>query len=74
MGGNSLAIMAAQYYFFRLFDSISMRLWNFSIWHYVGTVKALFLSIITIGLILFFIHILKNKLQMSKIIKLFGIK
>ena len=48
---NSLIIFATQYWFFTLYDAVSKRLLNGSIWHYRNTIKAFVVTVITILLI-----------------------
>ena len=60
LGKNSLIIMATQYWAFNFFDFISYNTVKISVWHYRSTLKAVFLSIITIFIILTFVQILKK--------------
>ncbi len=77
LGKNSLIIMATQYWFFTLYDIISKRLLDGSIWHYRNTLKALVISIITITLICSIVEFLKKtsvrKHGLEKICTCFGI-
>lgn len=60
LGKNSLIIMATQYWFFRLYDIVSNRLFSIGIWHYRSTVKAFVISVITILLICAIIEVMKK--------------
>jgi fucose 4-O-acetylase-like acetyltransferase len=77
LGKNSLIIMATQYWFFTLYDVISKRLLNGSIWHYRNTLKALVISVITITLICSIVELLKKisvrNFRLRKICTWFGI-
>ena len=66
---NSLFIMCFHYWIFRLFDSISNRLFYFSAWHYQSTIKALLMTAVTISLcmiIVFLVHKLNKKFPKTK--------
>ena len=77
LGKNSLIIMATQYWFFTLYDVISKRLLNGSIWYYRNTLKALVISVITITLICSIVELLKKisirNCRLWKICTWFGI-
>lgn len=60
LGKNSLIIFATQYWFFMLYDIVSERLINGSIWHYRNTAKALIVTVITILLICAIAEVLKK--------------
>lgn len=78
LGKNSLIIMVTQYWFFRTYDKISMRLFQFSVWYRRGTIKALIISIITIAIIIvgvaIFKRIFKNNSKILQIAKYAGIR
>lgn len=77
LGKNSMIIMASQYWFFMLYDVISMKLFNMSVWHYRNTLKALVISIITISLICLIIEMVKKigdrNIGVKKICTWFGV-
>ena len=77
LGKNSLIIMATQYWFFVLYDAVSERLFDVSIWHYRNTAKALVISVVTILLICSIIEVLKKistrNLGLKKICSWFGV-
>ncbi|MBQ6831313.1 MAG: acyltransferase family protein [Oscillospiraceae bacterium] len=60
LGKNSLIIMATQYWFFTLYDAISERLFDFSLWAYRNTFKALIVCIVTILFICAIIEFLRK--------------
>lgn len=60
LGKNSLIIMATQYWFFKLYDAVSHRLFGISIWHYRNSLKALAISVITIMFICIIVDFLKK--------------
>lgn len=78
LGRNSLIIMAAQYWFFRVYDVFSQKLFGTSAWYDRGTVKALVLTIVTIALILLFVslykYIFRNNEKMINAAKYIGIR
>lgn len=77
LGKNSLIIMATQYYFFTVYDIISKKFLEISIWHYRSTIKAFVISVITILLICIIIQLLKKisnrHVGLKKICRLFGV-
>lgn len=60
LGKNSLIIFATQYWFFTLYDIVSQRFVNGSIWHYRNTAKAFVVTVITILLICSIAEVLKK--------------
>ena len=60
LGKNSLIIFAAQYWLFTLYDVVSKKLVNGSIWHYRNTAKACIVAIMTILLICTISEVLKK--------------
>jgi len=77
LGQNSLIIFATQYWFFKLYDIVSQRFINESIWHYRNTAKAFIVTVITILLICTIAEVLKkigNKsASFSKLCTWFGL-
>lgn len=73
LGKNSLIIMCIQYYIFRFTNVISLRIFQYDIWHSRNTIKALLFSIITIYIILLFSKTIKLS-KNNTIIKLTGIR
>lgn len=60
LGKNTLIIMASQYWFFKLYDMVSRRLYNFSIRYYRNTLKAFLGAVITIAIICVIAEFLKK--------------
>ena len=69
LGKNSLIIMAVQYWFFMLFDRISNRFFNLSVWYYRNTLKALAVAVVTILLICLMVELLKKIGVRSPVLK-----
>ncbi len=78
LGKNSLIIFATQYWFFNLYDIVSERLINISIWNYRNTAKAFVGTVITCFLICITAEILKKigkkSAAFAKLCSWFGIK
>lgn len=70
IGKNSMIIMCTQYWFFRLYDSISEKLFQISIWHSRSTIKSIIVAAITMYIIISAVTIFKRIFkQNSKILK-----
>lgn len=77
IGKNSFSIMTMQYYFFTLYNKLCQKLFEIDdIWHQVNTLKAIFLCLLTIVLILTMVTLFRKYSKgtsLEKIGKLFGI-
>ena len=76
IGYSSMTIMIFQYFVFKFYNLISIKLFGLDIWHYRSTIKAFFLSILTIVIIYFFKSIIEKIFQNDKykrILKYIGI-
>lgn len=68
LGKNSMIIMASQYWFFKFSDILSYKFFDFSIWHYRNTLKAVFMTLITITIIMFVVSLLKKISKENQVI------
>lgn len=76
LGKQSQFIMCSQYWIFTVIDVVSIKCLNYSLWYTRGTVKALLLTAVTIGLCAVMIKIAKKIARhgrIAQVIKAFGI-
>lgn len=62
LGKNSMFIMCTQYWFFRIFTMISMRVSGYDLWRSRSTLKAAIISCLTIILICLINHLIRTKI------------
>ncbi|MBE6825005.1 MAG: hypothetical protein E7513_06635 [Ruminococcaceae bacterium] len=78
LGNNSLIIMCAQYWVFRICDITTKRLFDYIIWHRRDTIKAILFTAFTLavicGLTALYKKISKNNKVLQKIGEVFGIR